>query len=92
MFELIGSAISSNLAVFGLPGHWEIVIVLVAILLLFGGRKLPELARGLGRGLRIFKREVKGLKDDVEGDEDQEQVDSHERGESTEQDKEERPG
>ena len=52
--------------IFGLPGHWEIVIVILAILLLFGGRKLPELARGMARGLRIFKDEMKGIKTDVE--------------------------
>jgi len=38
-------------------GPWEIALILVVILLLFGGRKLPEMARGLGRGLRIFKDE-----------------------------------
>ncbi|MCY2930610.1 MAG: twin-arginine translocase TatA/TatE family subunit [Planctomycetota bacterium] len=43
--------------------HW--VIVLLAILLLFGGKKLPELARGLGRGLRIFKEELSGISDGV---------------------------
>jgi len=47
-------------------GPWEIALILVVILLLFGGRKLPEMARGLGRGLRIFKDEVKGVKSDVE--------------------------
>ena len=48
------------------PSAWEIVLVVVAILLLFGGRKLPELARGLGKGLRLFKKELKGVKDDLE--------------------------
>ena len=62
----ISIANSFSLALFGLPGHWEVVIVVLAILLLFGGRKLPELARGLGRGLRVFKDEVKGIKTDVE--------------------------
>ena len=40
-------------------GFWEIVIILVLILVLFGGKKLPELARGLGKGLREFKKAVK---------------------------------
>lgn len=45
-------------------GAPEIIIVLLVVVLLFGGRKLPELARGSGRALRIFKSEVKGLQDD----------------------------
>ena len=35
-------------------GTWEIVIIVLVILLLFGGKKLPELAKGLGKGLREF--------------------------------------
>jgi sec-independent protein translocase protein TatA len=45
-------------------GAPEILIVLGIVVLLFGGRKLPELARGSGRALRIFKSEVKGLQDE----------------------------
>ena len=45
----------------------EILIVLLIALLLFGGKKLPELARGLGRSLRIFKAEVKAT-DEPEDD------------------------
>ena len=54
------------LALFGSFGWQEILIVLVVILLLFGGRKLPELAKGLGKGLREFRKEVRGVTDDVE--------------------------
>ena len=39
---------------FGL-GHTELIIILVVVLILFGGRKLPELARGLGQGMKEFK-------------------------------------
>ncbi|WP_375003579.1 Sec-independent protein translocase subunit TatA [Aeromicrobium sp. CTD01-1L150] len=42
-------------------GPMEIFIILGVVLLLFGGRKLPELARGSGRALRIFKSEVQEL-------------------------------
>jgi sec-independent protein translocase protein TatA len=45
-------------------GAPEIAIILVILVLLFGAKKLPELARGSGRALRIFKAETKGLVDD----------------------------
>lgn len=47
-----------------IPGGWELVLIVLVILLLFGAKKLPELARGSGRALRIFKSETKGLVDD----------------------------
>lgn len=59
-------------ALVAIPGGWELVLVVLVILLLFGAKKLPELARGSGRALRIFKAETKGLVDDDEPvDEDQ---------------------
>ena len=44
---------------------WEIPLILLIVLLLFGGKKLPEMARGLGRSLRIFKSETQAMKDDA---------------------------
>ncbi|HEY0641024.1 MAG TPA: Sec-independent protein translocase subunit TatA [Pseudonocardiaceae bacterium] len=45
-------------------GPTEIIIIALVIVLLFGARKLPDAARGIGRSLRIFKAETKGLRDD----------------------------
>lgn len=45
-------------------GTPEIIIIALVIVLLFGAKKLPDAARGLGRSLRIFKAETKGLRDD----------------------------
>ncbi|CAA6801250.1 MAG: Twin-arginine translocation protein TatA [uncultured Campylobacterales bacterium] len=45
-----------------MPGMTEIVIILAIVILLFGGKKIPELAKGLGRGIKDFK---KALKDDT---------------------------
>jgi sec-independent protein translocase protein TatA len=44
---------------------WEWLIIVALILLLFGAKRLPDAARGLGRSLRIFKAETKGLADDA---------------------------
>lgn len=43
---------------------WEWVILLVLVLLLFGARKLPDLARSVGKSMKIFKSEVKDLRGD----------------------------
>jgi sec-independent protein translocase protein TatA len=48
------------------PGVPEMILILLVLVLLFGAKKLPELARGSGRALRIFKAETKGLIDDDE--------------------------
>lgn len=55
----------SMLAIFQRVGPWEIALILVVVLLLFGGKKLPELARGLARGLKSFKREMREVKDEL---------------------------
>ena len=49
-------------------GGWEWVILIALILLLFGAKRLPDAARGLGRSLRIFKSETKGLIDDAKSE------------------------
>jgi sec-independent protein translocase protein TatA len=49
-------------------GAPELLIILVIVILVFGASKLPELARGSGRALRIFKAETKGLGDDDDSD------------------------
>ena len=43
-----------NLLLFGLPGGMELIIIVFMVLLLFGGRKIPELMRGLGKGIKEF--------------------------------------
>jgi sec-independent protein translocase protein TatA len=51
-------------------GTPELLIILVIVVLIFGASKLPELARGSGRALRIFKAETKGLTDDDDDNDD----------------------
>ncbi|MBB5789183.1 Sec-independent protein translocase subunit TatA [Jiangella mangrovi] len=54
----------------GSIGTWQLVIVLAIVFLLFGAKRLPDAARGLGRSLKIFKSETEGLinKDDKRDD------------------------
>jgi sec-independent protein translocase protein TatA len=46
-------------------GTQETIFILIAILLMFGGKKLPELARGLGKGIREFKDASEGVKEEI---------------------------
>jgi len=45
-------------------GTWEIVVIVLVVLLLFGGKKIPELMKGLGKGVKSFKDGVNGVSDD----------------------------
>lgn len=47
-------------------GGWEVFLILAAILILFGSRKLPELARGLGQGIREFKKATREVTDEIQ--------------------------
>jgi sec-independent protein translocase protein TatA len=53
------------LAVLGL-GAWEVVLIVAAILILFGAKKIPELAKGLGSGIKEFKKATKEVTDEVQ--------------------------
>lgn len=46
-------------------GAPEIIIIALIVLLLFGGKKIPELMRGIGKGVKSFKDGVKGIEDDI---------------------------
>ena len=55
-----------NLLLFlGNLGTGEIIIIAIIVLLLFGGKKIPELMKGLGKGIRNFKDGDKGIEDDI---------------------------
>lgn len=61
------------------PGPTEIIIILLVVLLLFGGRKIPELMRGLGKGMREFKNAQKD--DDSDNDQEDTKADDKEKKE-----------
>lgn len=46
-------------------GIWEILILALVVLLIFGGKKIPELMRGLGKGVKEFKDGIKGVEDEI---------------------------
>ena len=47
-------------------GTWELMIIFLAVLLLFGGKKIPEIARGLGKGIREFKRAASDIQRELD--------------------------
>ena len=52
------------LAVFGLGG-WEVVLIFAVVLVLFGAKKLPELAKGLGQGIKEFKKATRDVTEEI---------------------------
>ena len=46
--------------ILGVVGPWQIILIIVVVLLLFGGKKIPELMKGLGQGAREFKKGLNG--------------------------------
>ena len=56
MFEYL----KLNTMILGVFGPWQVIIILAVVLLLFGGKKIPELMKGLGQGVKEFKDASKG--------------------------------
>jgi sec-independent protein translocase protein TatA len=54
----------------GMIGPWQIIIVVLVIILLFGGRKIPELMRGIGQGIKEFKKATKDENKEGENNKD----------------------
>lgn len=46
--------------ILGVVGPWQIILIIAVVLLLFGGKKIPELMRGIGKGAREFKKGLSG--------------------------------
>jgi sec-independent protein translocase protein TatA len=49
-------------------GVWELLIILVVVLLIFGPRRLPEMARGIGQSVREFRKGIRDMKDDFDSE------------------------
>lgn len=53
---------------FGSFGAGELIVIALIVLLLFGGKKIPELMKGIGKGVKSFKDGVKGIEDEINTD------------------------
>lgn len=53
-----------NFVLLGMPGVWEILLIVLALLLIFGGRKIPEIMKGFGKGIKEFKDATGGKSDE----------------------------
>ena len=51
---------------FGMPGGWEWIVIGLFLVVFFGAKKIPEIARGLGKGIREFKDAPKDIKQEIE--------------------------
>lgn len=51
----------------GFIGGWELILILAVVLLLFGAKKLPELAKGLGTGIKEFKKASRDVTNEIDG-------------------------
>jgi sec-independent protein translocase protein TatA len=49
----------------GVFGPWQIVLIVLVVVLLFGGKKIPELMKGLGKGIKSFKDGIKEAENDI---------------------------
>ena len=47
-------------------GTWEILLIFLVVLLVFGAKRIPEIAKGMGKGITEFKRAVRDVKDEIE--------------------------
>lgn len=56
----------SSVFLLGMPGGAEWIVIAIAVLVLFGAKKIPDFAKGLGRGIREFKDAVKDVKKEVD--------------------------
>lgn len=65
----IKKKIMNTLLFLGNLGTGEIIIIALVVLLLFGAKRIPDLMKGIGKGVKGFKDGVKGLEDDLDGKE-----------------------
>ena len=68
----------------GMPGGTELLIILAIVVLLFGAKKIPELAKGFGKGIKNFKEEMKEVEEEVASTDTPKKVEGSEEVATTE--------
>ena len=61
--------VMNSIIILGVVGPWQIILIVVVILLLFGGKKIPELMKGIGQGAREFKKGLSGEEEEKKKEE-----------------------
>ncbi len=59
----------NDIILISMPGGGELIIILVIVLVLFGAKRIPEIAQGLGKGIREFKKSVRDVQTELDVDE-----------------------
>lgn len=59
----------NDIILISMPGGGELIIILVIVLILFGAKRIPEIAQGLGKGIREFKKSVRDVQTEIDIDE-----------------------
>ncbi len=58
----------SEFTLIAMPGGGELIVILVIVLILFGAKRIPEIAQGLGKGIREFKKSVRDVQSEIDID------------------------
>ena len=61
----MGGLFMNTFLFLSMPQGGELIIILIVVLLLFGGKKIPELMKGIGKGIKSFKEGVKGVEEEI---------------------------
>lgn len=65
-FNTLNNSIMNTVLGFAFPGGWELIVIILFVIIFFGAKKIPEIARGMGRGIREFKDATKEIKNEIQ--------------------------
>jgi sec-independent protein translocase protein TatA len=62
----LNTKLMNTVLALGMPGGWEWIVIVLFVVIFFGAKKIPEIARGLGKGIREFKDATKDIKKEID--------------------------